>query len=50
MTRSCSTEEGAITQVTRKLSQHWTDSDRDRENNLFFCQIQFDEGMLCQDS
>ena len=27
-----------VTQVTRKLLQHWTDPDR--ENKLFFCQVE----------
>ena len=33
-----------ITQVTRKLLQHWTDPDR--ENKLFFCQIEALETLI----
>ena len=33
-----------VTQVTRKLLQHWTDPDR--ENKLFFCQIEALETLI----
>ena len=37
-------EYGGVTQVTRKLLQHWTDPDR--ENKLFFCQIEALETLI----
>ena len=37
-------EYGGITQVTRKLLQHWTNADR--ENKLFFCQVEALETLI----
>jgi len=37
-------EYGGVTQVTRKLLQHW--SEPDRENKLFFCQIEALETLI----
>src|SRR5271157_6268243 len=37
-------EYGGVTQVTRKLLQHWTGPDR--ENKLFFCQVEALETLI----